>query len=196
MPHPDFSPGRRRLLTSAVALSATAMAGGLSGCATSSSRRTPSTEGSPDTSWRYLDSDTRAFWRAMLPALGRGQNPDTLHAVEDPWLRGIDGTVHFFSLHNQDQLQQLFGLLALAPSRWLLAGHWKGWSEVSAGEAEDTLHRWRHSSLAKLNLAYASVTRLGGAALYGQPEVQATTGYPGPPERALRSLPQFRENHS
>ncbi|RMF16207.1 MAG: hypothetical protein D6758_08355 [Gammaproteobacteria bacterium] len=192
MSSPDFSPGRRALLRASIASASAGLALGLGGC-TAPSRRSEAPADSATArnaaTYHTLDADTRALWRALLPAIGRGQ-PE-LTAQEAAFVQGIDGALRRFSLHNQAQLNDLFGLLTLAPSRLLLTGHWKDWPSFSPDDTHGVLERWRTSSLGLLNQAYAGLTRLGAATLYSLPALQARTGYPGPPKRALESLPQF-----
>ncbi|QNA88578.1 hypothetical protein G4G28_08890 [Massilia sp. Dwa41.01b] len=80
----------------------------------------------------------------------------------------------------QKEVQDLFGLLALAPARRLLTGVSGGWA--NAGEAEVTafLRDWRMHRFALLRTAYGALHDLALGAWYAQPAHWEAIGYPGP----------------
>jgi hypothetical protein len=78
------------------------------------------------------------------------------------------------------EIDQLFSLLAFAPSRGLLAGVWLPWSEASAQSIAAFLGQWRDSRFALKRSAYGALHQLIMAAWYGSPDAWPAIGYPGP----------------
>ncbi len=83
------------------------------------------------------------------------------------------------------EIDQLFALLAFAPSRALLAGVWSPWSEASARSIAAFLAQWRDSRFALKRSAYGALHQLIMAAWYGSPDAWPAIGYPGPPSLAI-----------
>ena len=79
------------------------------------------------------------------------------------------------------QIDQLFALLAFAPSRCLIAGVWSPWPEASTESIAAFLARWRDSRFLLLRSAYGALHQLVMAAWYGSPRAWPAIGYPGPP---------------
>ena len=79
------------------------------------------------------------------------------------------------------QIEQLFALLAYAPSRGLIAGIWSPWPEAAPDAIAAFLARWRDSRFALLQTAYGALHQLIVAAWYGSPRAWPAIGYPGPP---------------
>ena len=81
----------------------------------------------------------------------------------------------------QDEIGELIGLLAFAPTRILLAGLPARIEESSPDQIAAFLTRWRHSSFDLLRAAYQALTQLIQASWYDNPSSWAAIGYPGPP---------------
>lgn len=99
--------------------------------------------------------------------------------------RAVDGvaqTVAGLSLATQKEIGELFGLLAAAPGRRLLAGVASPWREASAADVAAFLESWRASRFALLQSAYLALHDLVFGAWYAQIDSWAAIGYPGPPE--------------
>jgi len=125
---------------------------------------------------------------AVLAAVGTailaGVLPDEIsarRAASAELVHGMHRAIAGLSAGAQAELDQLFGLLALAPSRILLTGIWHSWHEVSAAEATRFLAAWRGSPLALLQSAYAALHDIALGAWYGDSSHWAAIGYPGPP---------------
>ncbi len=132
-----------------------------------------------------LDGEARAALHAIVPALLAGALPD------DPAQRaraiaaateGVHQAILGLPLATQREIQDLFGLLALAPARRLLAGVTPAWGEASEEDVAAFLQDWRHHGLALLRTAYQALHDLVLGAWYGDPAHWAAIGYPGPVE--------------
>jgi len=138
-----------------------------------------------DESFRTLDADAQAILRAMVPVLLAGALPAAAEAkrlaVADT-VRGIDVAISGLAPSAQDELRQLFSLLALPPVRLALARVSEPWSQASEADVRACLDRFRSSSLTLLRSAYGALHQLTFAAWYGNPAAWSRIGYPGPPE--------------
>lgn len=132
-----------------------------------------------------LDVNGTAVMAAVAPVLLAGALPS------DPQLRGdalretlmaIDGAVAGLAPRAQGELNDLFGLLALAPARWSLAHTTASWPDASRDEVERFLERLRDSRIGLLRAAYDALHQLVMAAWYGSPRAWPAIGYPGPPD--------------
>ncbi len=85
------------------------------------------------------------------------------------------------SAASQREVDELFALLAFAPTRRLVAGVGMPWAEASAAEIGAFLERWRHSPVDLLKSGYFALHDLILGAWYAEPARWAAIGYPGPP---------------
>jgi hypothetical protein len=138
-----------------------------------------------DATLRVLDADAQAILGAMVPVLLAGALPDAAdarrQAIADT-VRGIDTAVSGLAPSAQDELRQLFALLALPPARLAIARVNDPWNRASEADVRACLDRFRRSSLTLLRSAYGALHQLTFAAWYGNPAAWARIGYPGPPE--------------
>lgn len=112
---------------------------------------------------------------SALPADDReAARASTVSAVET----AIDG----LSLAAQQEIGELFDLLAFAPTRILAAGLWQDWPAASPADIGRFLDAWRHSRFDLLKSGYAALHDLIFGAWYASPESWQAIGYPGPPE--------------
>ena len=122
---------------------------------------------------------------AIVPVLLSGALPVAAEAkrlaVADT-VRGIDVAVSGLAPSAQDELRQLFALLALPPARLAIARVSEPWSQASEADVRAFLDRFRSSSLTMLRSAYGALHQLTFAAWYGNPASWARIGYPGPPD--------------
>jgi hypothetical protein len=158
---------RRAFLTSGV-LAALALAGG--GAVYRFTHRPP----------RFiLDGEARAALAAIVPAMLAGAlpgDPAAIAAAIDRVHQAILG----LPLATQKEVQDLFGLLALAPARRFLAGVAGGWSDADPVQVSAFLQSWRLHRLALLQVAYHALHDLVLGAWYADPSSWAAIGYPGP----------------
>jgi len=140
-----------------------------------------------DASLLVLDADAQAILGAIVPVMLAGALPVAAEArrqaVADT-VRGIDVAVSGLSPNSQDELRQLFALLALPPARVAIARVSAPWPQASETDVRACLDRFRGSSLSLLRSAYGALHQLTFAAWYGNPASWPPIGYPGPPELA------------
>jgi hypothetical protein len=138
-----------------------------------------------DATLRVLDADAQAIMGAIVPVLLAGALPvaaDARTRAVAETVRGIDTAITGLSPSAQDELRQLFALLALPPARLAIARVSEPWNQASEAEVRACLDRFRGSSLTLLRSAYAALHQLTFAAWYGNPASWTRIGYPGPPE--------------
>jgi hypothetical protein len=138
-----------------------------------------------DATLRVLDADAQAILGAIVPVMLAGALPDAAgarrQAIADT-VRGIDIAIAGLAPNAQDELRQLFALLALPPARLAIARVSEPWNRASEADVRACLDRFRGSSLMLLRSAYGALHQLTFAAWYGNPASWARIGYPGPPE--------------
>lgn len=130
-----------------------------------------------------LDGAARAVLTAVIPAMIGSMLP------ADPRARAlaiaatterVEGAIHGLPLATQKEVQDLFGLLALAPARRFLAGVPQDWAQASPQQIGGFLDSWRHHRFAMLQTAYLAMHDLIIGAWYADPSTWAAIGYPGP----------------
>jgi hypothetical protein len=130
-----------------------------------------------------LDGEAKAALDAIIPAVLDGVLPAAGPARQQA-IAGTTARVHAaiagLPLPTQGELQDLFGLLALAPARFALTRMTHGWADASVGEVADFLEHWRESRVGLLQSAYFAVHDLVFAAWYAEPSSWQAIGYPGP----------------
>ena len=140
-----------------------------------------------DDSLRTLDADAQAILLAIVPVLLAGALPaaaDAKRLAVADTVRGIDFAISGLAPSSQDELHELFALLALPPARLAIARVSEPWSQASEADVRAFLDRFRSSSLTMLRSAYGALHQLTFAAWYGNPASWPRIGYPGPPELA------------
>lgn len=131
-----------------------------------------------------LDRESLAIVRAIVPAMLAGALPaaptERASAIEDT-VAGVDRAIAGLAPSAQDELGQLFTLLALGVGRRMIAGVASPWDEAPVGEIEAFLVDWRDSAWALKRTAYDALHQLIIAAWYANPRSWPAIGYPGPP---------------
>ncbi|KQW87313.1 hypothetical protein ASC94_28385 [Massilia sp. Root418] len=132
---------------------------------------------------RYvLEGEARAVLAAIIPAIVGPMLPQEGAARAAAVARtthGVQQAVSSLPLHTQKEVQDLFGLLALAPARRLLAGV-PAWCDTTPAQAAEFLQGWRMHRLQMLQTAYHALHDLVLGAWYADPASWAAMGYPGP----------------
>ncbi len=130
-----------------------------------------------------LDGEARAALHAIVPAMLAGALPADAAARKTAVAGTVEG-VHLaisnLPLAVQKEVQDLFGLLALAPARRLLTGVASGWAHAQEAEVSAFLQEWRLHRFALLRTAYGALHDLSLGAWYAQPASWHAIGYPGP----------------
>jgi hypothetical protein len=130
-----------------------------------------------------LDGEARAALGAIVPAILAGALPAApaeraraIAATTDRVHQAILG----LPLYSQQEVQDLFGLLALAPARRLLTGVPSGWATAREADVAAFLQDWRTHRFALLRTAYAALHDLVLGAWYSDPAHWDAIGFPGP----------------
>ncbi|MCC2956371.1 twin-arginine translocation signal domain-containing protein [Massilia sp. IC2-477] len=129
-----------------------------------------------------LDGEARAALHAIAPAILAGALPGGggRAAALNSSIEGVHAAILGLPPVTQKEVQDLFGLLALAPARRLLTGVSGGWAEARVEDVNAFLQDWRLHRLGLLRSAYHALHDLVLGAWYAQPASWAATGYPGP----------------
>jgi len=130
-----------------------------------------------------LDGEARAALDAIVPAMLSGALPagaaERKAAIASA-VEGVHAAISNLPLAVQKEVQDLFGLLALAPARRLLTGVSGGWFNASETDISAFLQDWRLHRFALLRSAYSALHDLSLGAWYAQPASWSAIGYPGP----------------
>jgi len=137
----------------------------------------------PDARFVVLDARARAIVSAIVPVLLEGALPASplTDAARAVIVVNVDLAIAGLPPEVRAQIEQLFAVLAFAPSRCLVAGVWSPWQEASSASIAAFLASWRDSRFLLLRSAYAALHQLITAAWYGSPRAWPAIGYPGPP---------------
>lgn len=130
-----------------------------------------------------LDGEARAALHAVVPAILAGMLPAAAPARAQAvaaTAERVNRTILGLPLATQQEVQDLFGLLALAPARRLLTGIPHGWREATDAEVGAWLQDWRTHRLALLRTAYQALHDLVLGSWYSDAANWAAIGYPGP----------------
>ncbi|HRF11660.1 MAG: hypothetical protein ABTS16_14665 [Candidatus Accumulibacter phosphatis] len=134
---------------------------------------------------RRLSNSEREMLGALCNAMLEGALPRDHEQRRQQVALTVDGIaveVAGLPLAAQKEIGELFGLLVLAPARFMLAGVGKPWREASVAEVGEFLQSWRASRLNLLQTAYGALHDLTFGAWYARPETWDAIGYPGPPK--------------
>lgn len=126
-----------------------------------------------------LDGDARGVIDALVPAmLGTALPQDA--QVRAAATERVHQAIAGLTLTAQKEVQDLFGLLALAPTRRFVAGIPDGWAKASPEQLAAFLQSWRTHRFGMLQSGYHALHDLIYGAWYGDPVSWAAIGYPGP----------------
>lgn len=200
-PRPEFANlGRRSFLKTGMAgalfLGTVSATAGLSGCATAPAGRLSAVGTRMDARYQFqfLTRDDIQLFEALLPAtIGPAlpEQPQARRLAIASTIERIDAGIYNFGPANQRELRQLFDLLNFGFTRVTIARVWSSWPNVTTAEANAFLERWRTSSIGLFNNGYIALTKISNVAFYGDRENWHLSGYPGPPQWAIDTLPQF-----
>lgn len=126
-----------------------------------------------------LDGAARAVLVAVIPIVLKDAIEPTAAGIDNAMLRVRDA-IAGLPLATQEEVQDLFGLLTLAPSRRFLAGIPNDWPQARPADIETFLQSWRFSRFMLLQSAYHALHDLITGAWYADPSTWAAIGYPGP----------------
>ena len=124
-----------------------------------------------------LDGSARAALAAIAGAMLEGALPaDASDKAIDHTLQAIAG----LPLATQKEIQDLFGLLTLGPTRRFLAGVPDDWASAKREDVNAFLQSWRMHRFMMLQSAYHALHDLIVGGWYGDEATWASIGYPGP----------------
>ncbi|WP_332877564.1 hypothetical protein [Massilia sp. S19_KUP03_FR1] len=128
-----------------------------------------------------LDGEARAALQAIVPAMLAGAlAPGPAYATDvDGVIARVHAAILSLPLASQKEVQDLFGLLALAPARRLLTGIASPWGQAAPAAVQAFLQDWRVSQFGMLRAGYGALQNLVMAAWYAAPASWAAIGYPG-----------------
>ncbi|HYC42854.1 MAG TPA: hypothetical protein VEB70_07690 [Noviherbaspirillum sp.] len=125
-----------------------------------------------------LDDGAKSVLAAVVPAMLKdavNSPPDIDAAIR----RAVDA-IHGLPLSAQKEVQDLFALLTLGPSRRLLAGVPDDWGQAKPADVAAFLQDWRFSRIALFQGAYLGLHDLITGSWYSHESTWASIGYPGP----------------
>ncbi|GGY86460.1 hypothetical protein ACFFTM_16460 [Pseudoduganella plicata] len=124
-----------------------------------------------------LDAAGHEFLTAIVPVLLGPALPASADVA--PVVGRVRAAIAGLPLAAQAELQDLFGLLALAPARRLLTGL-PAWRDASPARLHAFLQDWRLHRFLQLRAAYQALHDLVIGSWYADPASWAAIGYPGP----------------
>jgi len=122
---------------------------------------------------------------AVVPALLAGALPaPPAHRAEavERCTRLVAEAIGGLSPSAQQEVGQLFALLAIAPTRLLTTGIGSSWAEASPKDVHEFLERWRMHSWALLQSGYQALHDLVLGSWYADESSWPAIGYEGPPK--------------
>ncbi len=131
--------------------------------------------------------DARADRRDVLAGLVPGMlgsalpaEPGARLAAIEQCIDGVEIAIAGLAPASQDELDQLFTLLSIAPGRVLLAGTAQAWREMPPKKAEAVLSSWRTHPIELMQVSYHALHDLVYGAWYGTESHWQAIGYGGP----------------
>jgi len=128
-----------------------------------------------------LDGEARAALNAIAPALLAGVMPAIGATAPGTLIDAVHRAILILPLATQKEIQDLFGLLAMAPARRLLTGIAGPWRDARPEAVHAFLQDWRVSQFGMLRAGYAALHDLVLGTWYAAPASWDAIGYPGPP---------------
>lgn len=125
-----------------------------------------------------MDNAARSVLAAVIPAMLK--DAVTSPADVDAAIKRVVDAIHGLPLSTQNEVQDLFALLALGPSRRLLAGVPDDWAQAKPADVAAFLQDWRYSRIALFQGAYLGLHDLIIGSWYSHESTWAAIGYPGP----------------
>jgi hypothetical protein len=126
-----------------------------------------------------MNQDAKAVLSAVIPVILNDAIAPTGEAI-DTALHRVHDAIAGLPLSTQKEIQDLFGLLTLAPGRRLLAGLTEEWSQASPEQVKAFLEDWRGHRFALMQGAYHALHDLITGSWYADESTWRAIGYPGP----------------
>lgn len=126
-----------------------------------------------------LDEGARTALRAIAASLLHGAVTADRTALDAHVVR-VQTAISGLPLRVQAEVQDLFGLLVLGPTRRFVAGVPDDWSRAKREDVDAFLQGWRTSRLGLLQGGYQALHDLVLGPWYAEEANWAAIGYPGP----------------
>lgn len=126
-----------------------------------------------------LDGDAKSALAAIVAVMLKGAVPDSAQGIESAVVR-VQGAIAGLPLITQKEIQDLFALLTLGPTRRFLAGIPDNWSNAKPEDVAAFLQSWRVHRISMLQSAYHALHDLIIGPWYADESTWASIGYPGP----------------
>lgn len=126
-----------------------------------------------------LDDETRFALSAIIPVILKDAIDSAPAALDTALMRVRDAIVGL-PLATQKEIQDLFGLMTLGPTRRFLVGLSDDWQHAKPDDVAAFLQNWRMSRLSLLQSAYQALHDLITGSWYGSESSWEAIGYPGP----------------
>lgn len=133
-----------------------------------------------DAAGKFLfDDQARAVLNAIIPVMLKDVTDSSFSAATSAIYR-VQKAIAGLPLTTQREIQDLFGLLTLAPSRRFLVGLPDDWPQAKQEDVAAFLNRWRLHRFGMLQSAYHALHDLITGSWYADESTWASIGYPGP----------------
>lgn len=132
---------------------------------------------------RDAAADRAGVLRAVIPALlgdALPAAPQARGAAIERCREMVDAAIAGLSAASRRELDQLFSLLAMPPTRVALAGVTSAWDSAGDAQVSAFLARWREHRVALMQSGYLALHDLVAGAWYSDPASWPAIGYPGP----------------
>jgi hypothetical protein len=126
-----------------------------------------------------LDEEGKSALRAISLVMLQGTISADPRALDLAVTRSQEA-IAGLPLATQKEVQDLFGLLVLAPTRRFVAGIPVPWNDASHDDVATFLQDWRTHRFAMLQTAYHALHDLIIGGWYADESNWASVGYPGP----------------
>lgn len=125
-----------------------------------------------------LDDKARSALTAIAPVMIGNINATPME--RDRAVSLVVDAIAGLPLTTQKEIQDLFALLTLGPTRRFLAGVPDDWAKARPEDVAAFLQDWRHSRIGLLQTAYHALHDLILGPWYADASSWASIGYPGP----------------
>ncbi|MFI4939328.1 MAG: twin-arginine translocation signal domain-containing protein [Burkholderiales bacterium] len=126
-----------------------------------------------------LDGEARSALGAIVGVMLQSAIPASSNATEQA-ISNVLKTIAELPLSTQKEIQDMFGLLTLAPVRRFLVGIPDDWSKAKDEDIAAFLQSWRLHRIMMLQSIYHALHDLIFGGWYGDESTWASIGYPGP----------------
>lgn len=126
-----------------------------------------------------LDARAQTALVAIIPAVLKGAVSPSSSEIRTAITR-VQDAIAGLPLHTQKEVQDLFALLTLGPTRRFLAGIPDDWAHANQEDVSAFLQSWRMHRIGMLQSAYHALHDLITGTWYSDESHWASIGYPGP----------------